>query len=209
MTGVQSLPNGGTAPRPATTPEQVDILIVDDRPENLLALEAILEPLHQHLVRASSGEEALRRLLERDFALILLDVQMPGMNGFETARIIKSRERTKFIPIIFLTAISKEEAYVFEGYSVGAVDYLFKPFQPAILRSKVGVFVELYQKQRQVGEQQLLLAASELRELELKHKLEMSESEARFSDIVGSAMDAIVVFDADGKISMLNAAAER
>jgi len=102
--------------------EQVDILIADDRAENLLALEAILEPLHQRLVRASSGEETLRRLLERDFALILLDVQMPGMNGFETARLIKSRERTKYIPIIFLTAISKEEAYVFEGYSVGAVD---------------------------------------------------------------------------------------
>src|SRR2546423_15632200 len=92
--------------------EQVDILIVDDRAENLLALEAILEPLHQRLIRASSGEETLRRLLERDFALILLDVQMPGMNGFETARLIKSRERTKYIPIIFLTAINQKDAYV-------------------------------------------------------------------------------------------------
>jgi PAS domain S-box-containing protein len=198
---------------PATTegerPAPVEILLVDDRSENLLALEAILEPLNQMLVRAHSGDEALRKLLQHDFAVILLDVQMPGINGFETARIIKSRERTKFIPIIFLTAISKEEEYVFEGYSVGAVDYLFKPFQPDILRSKVGVFVELYQKQRQLSEQQVLLRASEVRELELKHKLEMGESEARFSDLVGSAMDAIVVFDAEGIIRMFNAAAER
>ena len=205
------------APTPVSAPvapEQeraapVEILLVDDRAENLLALEAILEPLNQTLVRAHSGDEALRKLLLHDFAVILLDVQMPGINGFETARIIKSRERTKYIPIIFLTAISKEEEYVFEGYSVGAVDYLAKPFKPDILRSKVGVFVELYQKQRQLAEQHVLLAASELREVELKHKLEMSESEARFADIVGSAMDAIVVFDADGKLSMLNAAAER
>jgi PAS domain S-box-containing protein len=198
---------------PTTTeverPAPVEILLVDDRSENLLALEAILEPLNQTLVRAHSGDEALRKLLQHDFAVILLDVQMPGINGFETARIIKSRERTKYIPIIFLTAISKEEEYVFEGYSVGAVDYLFKPFQPDILRSKVGVFVELYQKQRQLSEQQVLLRASEVRELELKHKLEMSESEARFSDIVGSAMDAIVVFNTDGSVRMFNVAAER
>ncbi|HEX7981574.1 MAG TPA: ATP-binding protein [Gemmatimonadaceae bacterium] len=214
-TGATPLP--GRVPTPVSAPvapqqerpAPVEILLVDDRPENLLALEAILEPLNQTLVRAHSGDEALRKLLLHDFAVILLDVQMPGINGFETARIIKSRERTKFIPIIFLTAISKEEEYVFEGYSVGAVDYLAKPFKPDILRSKVGVFVELYQKQRQLAEQQTLLTASELRELELKHKLEMSESEARFADIVGSAMDAIVVFDADGQLSMLNAAAER
>src|SRR6476646_9169408 len=143
---------------PRTSDPKVDILIVDDRPENLLALEAILEPLGQRLVRASSGEDALRQLLDKEFAVILLDVQMPEMNGFETARMIKARERTRFIPIIFLTAISKEEEYVFEGYSVGAVDYIAKPFQPDILRSKVNVFVDLYQKQRQLAAQQQLLA---------------------------------------------------
>src|SRR3954467_141441 len=162
------MPNGGAASRQVGTTEQVDILIVDDRAENLLALEAILEPLHQRLVRASSGEQALRRLLERDFALILPGVQMPGMNGFETARLIKSRERSKYIPIIFLTAISKEEAYVFEGYSVGAVDYLFKPFQPEILRSKVAAFVDLYRKQEQIKHQDELLRESERREMELR-----------------------------------------
>jgi PAS domain S-box-containing protein len=215
MTGIAS-----DAPMPASTVSApmegfdelqapVEILIVDDRPENLLALEAILEPLGQILVRAHSGDEALRLLLTHDFAMILLDVQMPGINGFETARLIKSRERTKYIPIIFLTAISKDEEYIFEGYSVGAVDYMAKPFQPDILRSKVNVFVDLFQKQRQLAAQQQLLAQSQRRELELRHMRELWESEARFSEIVGSAMDAIVVFDADGRISLFNAAAER
>jgi PAS domain S-box-containing protein len=215
-TGATPLPRRET-PDPVTAPVHeipaptgpVEILLVDDRPENLLALEAILEPLNQTLIRAHSGDEALRKLLLHDFAVILLDVQMPGINGFETARLIKARERTRYIPIIFLTAISKDEEYVFEGYSVGAVDYLAKPFQPDILRSKVNVFVDLYLKQKQLTSQQVLLQASEMRELELKHMLELTESEARFSEIVGSAMDAIIVFDADWKISLFNAAAER
>ena len=187
----------------------VEILMVDDRPENLLALEAILEPLGQTLVRALSGDEALRLLLSHDFAMILLDVQMPGIDGFETARLVKSRERTRYIPIIFLTAISKDEAYVFEGYSVGAVDYMTKPFQPDILRSKVSVFVDLYQKQRQIATQADVIRESEKRDLELRHMREIYESEARFSEIVGSAMDAIIVFDMHGVISLFNAAAER
>ena len=210
-------PRSVSATRTVSTPrravlsntEQVDILIVDDRAENLLALEAILEPLHQRLIRAASGEAALRRLLERDFALILLDVQMPGMNGFETARLIKSRERTKYIPIIFLTAINKEDAYVFEGYSVGAVDYMFKPFQPEILRSKVAAFVDLYLRQKKVAEQEALLRESEKREMELRHMRELWESEARFGEVVTSAMDAIILFDATGKITLFNSAAER
>lgn len=189
--------------------EQVDILLVDDRPENLLALEAILEPLGQRLVRATSGKEALRRLLERDFAVILLDVQMPGMSGFETAQVIKSRERTKFIPIIFLTAINKEDEYVFKGYSVGAVDYMFKPFQPEILRSKVSVFVDLYVQQHRIAEQEQRIREIERQELELRHVRELLQSEARFREIVSSAMDAIVVFDASSRITMVNSAAER
>ena len=201
---------GPTSRQPAPQPaERVDILIVDDRAENLLALEAILEPLHQRLVRASSGEEALRRLLERDFALILLDVQMPGMNGFETARIIKSRERTKYVPIIFLTAISKEEAYVFEGYSVGAVDYLFKPFQPEILRSKVAAFVDLYVRQKNVAAKEALVRESERREMELRHMRELWESQARFREVVTSALDAIILFDDSATITLFNSAAER
>jgi PAS domain S-box-containing protein len=189
--------------------EPVDILLVDDRPENLLALEAILEPIGQRLVRASSGDDALRHLLDGDFAVILLDVQMPEMSGFETARLIKARERTRFIPIIFLTAISKEEEYVFEGYSVGAVDYMFKPFEPAVLRSKVQVFVELYRQQRRIAEQEQQLREAERRELEMRHTHELLQSEARFRDIVGTAMDAIIIFDESGTITLINAAAER
>ena len=189
--------------------EVASILLVDDRPENLLALEAILEPLHQRLVRAHSGDEALRYLLRNDVACILLDVQMPGLNGFETAQIVKSRERSRYIPIIFLTAISKEEAYVFRGYEVGAVDYMAKPFQPDILRSKVAVFVDLWQKQRQLARQEQLLRESQRRELELEHVAELRASEVRLSEVVDAAMDAIVMFDGDGNVTLFNSAAER
>jgi PAS domain S-box-containing protein len=189
--------------------DQVDILIVDDRNENLLALEAILEPLGQRLVMAHSGEQALRMLLTHDFAVILLDVQMPGMNGFETAQLIKSRERTRYIPIIFLTAISKEEDYVFRGYQVGAVDYISKPFQPDVLRAKVAVFVDLYLKQKRLGEQESLLRESERRVMELRHMRELLQSEARFREIVSTAMDAIVIFDNEHRVTLFNSAAER
>ncbi|HSJ63933.1 MAG TPA: hybrid sensor histidine kinase/response regulator [Gemmatimonadaceae bacterium] len=154
------------------------ILLVDDRVENLIALEAILEPLGVEIDRATSGEEALRRLLAKEYACIVLDVQMPGMNGFETARFIKSRDRTKHLPIIFLTAISKEERYVFEGYAVGAVDYLFKPFEPEILRSKVSVFVDLHRKTRQLERQAMQLRDAERHTLELKHATELAAHEA-------------------------------
>ena len=149
------------------TDERVQILLVDDRAENLLALEAILDPLGQQLTRADSGPEALRKVLETEFAAILLDVQMPGMNGFEVAEIIKSRERSRTIPIIFLSAISKEDAYV------------FKPFNPDVLRSKVSVFVDLYMKQRQIQQQGDLLRESQKRELELEHRTSLLEAEAR------------------------------
>jgi len=130
-----------------------NILLVDDRPENLLALEAVLAPLNQNLVTAESGEEALRHLLDGEFALILLDVQMPGMDGFETALQIKERPRTKDVPIIFITAISQEPHHALRGYSAGAVDYLFKPFDPWALRTKVGIFTELHNKTRKLKEQ--------------------------------------------------------
>jgi two-component system, sensor histidine kinase len=159
--------------------ESVSLLLVDDRPENLLALEAILEPLGQSLIRANSGPEALKQVLASEFAAILLDVQMPGMNGFEVAEIIKSREKSRTIPIIFLSAISKEDAYVFKGYSMGAVDYVFKPFNPDVLRSKVAVFVDLYLKQREIQRQGDLLRDSQKRELELEHRTSLLEAEAR------------------------------
>jgi CheY-like chemotaxis protein len=131
----------------------VTILLVDDRPENLLALEAILAGLGHRLVTAASGEAALKRLLTEDVALILLDVQMPGMDGFETASHVKQRERTRDIPIVFLTAIDGEAHQAFRGYAAGAVDYLAKPFDPWVLRAKVAVFVELHQRRRQLEAQ--------------------------------------------------------
>jgi CheY-like chemotaxis protein len=147
---------GSAAPHasPVTdAPEQVRILLVDDRPENLVALEAILSSLDHELVLARSGEEALKALLTHEFALILLDASMPGMDGFETAARIKRREKTRDTPIIFLTALNNEPQHAFRGYEVGAVDYLTKPFDPWILRAKVSVFVDLYRKNRQLRAQ--------------------------------------------------------
>ncbi len=201
------------------TERKANILLVDDRPENLLALEAILEPLGQNLVRASSGVEALRRLLTDDFALILLDVQMPGMDGFETATLIKEREKTRHIPIIFITAIEQDEWYVFHGYATGAVDYLRKPFEPDILQSKVRVFVELFQKTDQIKEQAEQLRRSEQREAERQHQEREREQEHRhlqelaeremqlrqFKSTLDATLDAVFIFDAQSlRFSYLN-----
>jgi len=128
------------------------ILLVDDRPENLLALEAILHGLGHRLLKASSGEDALKVLLTEEVALLLLDVQMPGMDGFETAAHVKKRERTRDIPILFLTAIG-DAHQAFRGYAAGAVDYLAKPFDPWVLKAKVGVFVELYERRAELAQQ--------------------------------------------------------
>jgi CheY-like chemotaxis protein len=153
----------------AAAPATADILIVDDYPENLLAMEVVLSDLGQRLVRAGSGAEALKRLLEQDFAVILLDVQMPGMDGFETAQYIRGRERSRHTPIIFVTAYERSEKAVERGYQIGAVDFLFKPVVSEILRSKVGVFVELFQKREQIRRQaeELRLADRRAREQEM------------------------------------------
>lgn len=126
--------------------EIVRILIVDDRPENLLALENLLDTPGLIVLKAESGDQALSIMLMQDVALVLLDVQMPEMDGFEVAELMRLNSRTKSIPIIFITAISKEQKYVFKGYKTGAVDYLFKPVNPEILMSKVNVFCDLYRQ---------------------------------------------------------------
>ncbi|MFQ5866187.1 MAG: ATP-binding protein [bacterium] len=133
--------------------EKINILIVDDKKENLFALENILESSELNLIKATSGNEALALLLEQEFALVLLDVQMPDMDGFETAELMRGIEKTKNIPIIFLTAINKEDKYIFQGYESGAVDYLFKPLEPEILKSKVKVFIELYRQKKLLEKQ--------------------------------------------------------
>ena len=152
------------------------VLMVDDRADNLLALEAVLDPLDAELVRASSGEEALRALLTGDFAVIVLDVQMPGMDGFETAQLIKAREKTRNVPIIFLTAISGEAEHHLQGYRSGAVDYVYKPFSPEALRAKVAIFLELW-RQGTLLERQRVSLAEQLREVErLNGELERSNA---------------------------------
>jgi signal transduction histidine kinase len=142
--------------------EKANILLVDDRTENLITLEAILDDLGQNLVKAHSGEEALRLVLNQDFAVILLDVQMPDMDGYETATLIRKRKKSQNIPIIFLTAIYESEEYISKGYSIGAVDYLYKPFAPEILHSKVMVFVELYHYREQAKQHALLVQSEAL-----------------------------------------------
>src|SRR3989442_270360 len=174
-----------------------NILLVDDRPENLLALEAILAPLEQNLLYAHSGEEALRQLLQHDVAIILLDVQMPVLDGFETAMLIKQRERTKHIPIIFVTAISKDDEHVFRGYSAGAVDYVFKPFSPEVLRSKVAVFIELHEKTEQLRRQAEQLKEQELAELR-------RESEERYRFLAEAQPDQIWTAMPNGELDYVN-----
>ncbi len=181
-----------TAPS-ATVPR---ILLVDDRRDNLLALRAVLEPLGLDLVEAASGEEALRHLLAGAFALIVLDVQMPGLDGFETARLIRGRERTRYVPIIFLTAISGEPEHYLRGYQSGAVDYVYKPFEPEILRAKVSVFVELWTRGATIEAQRQELAGR-LAELDAAHAglaaqaVELERSNAaleRFAGVVGAEL---------------------
>ena len=140
-----------------TVKRLVNILVVDDRDENLMALEAVLDDPGYRLVRAKSGREALKEVLEQDFALILLDVVMPGVDGYETATLIRERPRSRQTPIIFLTANDFGVNYVFRGYTVGAVDYLVKPVPADVLRSKVAVFVELFNRQEalRIGQEEL------------------------------------------------------
>jgi PAS domain S-box-containing protein len=177
--------------------DRAKLLLVDDRPENLLALEALLEPLGQELVRAGSGEEALRHLLQEEFAAILLDVQMPGLDGFQTAELIKQRERTRHVPIIFLTAISKDAEHIFRGYETGAVDYLMKPFEPSILRAKVAVFIDLWQKTVEIQRQDALLKEQAIRTIE-------RESEERYRSLADAVPQIVWTTDPDGKVVFYN-----
>ncbi len=137
--------------------ERARILLVDDRQDNLLALEAILSSLEHTLVRVSSGEDALRELLKNDYAVILLDAQMPGMDGFETASRIKRRVRTRDVPIIFLTAADADQSNSYRGYAAGGADYITKPFDPWILRAKVQAFVDLSQARERLTRQAEML----------------------------------------------------
>ena len=167
-------PSEQTAPQPrglAAQPEEsvgkVNILLVDDQPANLIALEAMLQGLDQNLIKAESGRQALKLLLTHDFAVILLDVKMPEMDGFETATLIRQRDKSRHTPILFLTAADNTQAQAVRGYALGAVDYLVKPVVPEFVRSKVAVFVELAKKTELLKRQAQLLAESEQAAVEL------------------------------------------
>ena len=202
--------------------EKINILMVDDNPHNLLALEAILQGPDRNLVKAASGDEALRYLLEEDVAVILLDVYMPGIDGLETAALIRGREKSRDIPIIFLTADSTGSRHIARGYSLGAVDYILKPVEPDILRSKVAVFVELFKKTEEVKRQAELLHEKNLelenanlqrlgRLIELGQQLAAERDPARVlekfchaaRDVVVAAHSAVGVLDGGGDAHLL------
>src|SRR5580693_5942209 len=174
-----------------TARDRIKILLVDDTPENLISLEAALDGLGQELVLAKSGMEALRHLLNDDFAAILLDVKMPDMDGFQTAELIRSRKRSRHTPILFLTGYKSDE-HLFRGYDLGAVDFLFKPIVPEILRSKVGVFVELSRNTA------LLRRQTEV----------LGKAEQKFRSLLEAAPDAMIISDEEGCISLANSQAE-
>lgn len=184
--------------------KKVNVLLVDDRPDGLVTLGAVLDHPEYNLVKAQSGREALAHLLEKDFAVILMDVQMPDMDGFETATIIKQREKSKNIPIIFMTANSKADHYVSIGYSVGAVDYVLKPFDPYVLKSKVGVFVDLYKKNILIREQAEALREGERREqMRVLRELE-NEGRRRYQNLADAIPQVVFRAKPDGAIEYFN-----
>jgi PAS domain S-box-containing protein len=187
LTAPEPVPSQASAPVPELPAR---ILLVDDDDHNLFAMEKVLEDIGQ-VVSAKSGEEALKQLLQHDFAVILLDVLMPGMDGYETAALIRARERSRYVPIIFLTAVNKDDAHMLRGYSMGAVDYVFKPVEPQILRSKVGVFVELFRKTQEVRakaehEQRLLQENFRVRTEKIMAERALRRSEERQAVIIQS-----------------------
>ena len=185
MTGAASALS--SAAPPTTVSDKVKLLLVDDDRDNLLALQAVLEPLNEELLLAESGMDALRLCLEHDFAAILLDVRMPEMDGFETAEMIRSRKRSRQTPILFLTGYRSDEQ-LFRGYDLGAVDFLFKPIVPEVLQSKVAVFVELSRSE------QLLRRQAEA----------LARTEQRFRAVLEAAPDAMVITGEDGSIRLAN-----
>ncbi len=187
---------------------KVNILLVDDRKDKLLALSAILAPLGQNLVEARSGKEALRHLLQTEFAVILMDVSMPGMDGFETASLIRKRPATEHTPIIFVTSIGNSPTQMYQGYSLGAVDYILTPIVPEVLRAKVSVFVELWRKTEHIQQQ-----GQRLREIEEEeHRRRLAEAEDRLETetkrnrFFTLALDMLGIGDFEGNLLQVNAA---
>ncbi|MFB6467148.1 PAS domain S-box protein [Cytobacillus sp. Hz8] len=182
----------------------VNILLVDDRKENLLALKAVLSSTNYRLITANSGEEALKWILKEEFAVILMDVQMPGLDGFETAHLIREREKSKDIPIIFITALSQKQEHILQGYSVGAIDYIIKPFDPVILKCKVDGLVSLYLKQKEIQIQKELI---DERSKELEEAfLQLKRNEVLSRALGETSIDTFVILNAQGNILLVNPA---
>jgi PAS domain S-box-containing protein len=191
------------------TTDHTSILLVDDQPANLAVLEATLAGLAEELVSVTSGEAALRKVLERDFAVVLLDVRMPTMNGFELAELIRQHPRTQALPIIFLTAGDADEFPIERAYALGAVDYITKPFNTTVLRAKTGVFIELHRKSAQLAiiEEERHRAAMRTRDEQLAHsERQLGESRDRFSLLLQSSGEGIFGLDQQGRCTFLNPA---
>jgi len=207
------LRNGGPVTGSAPVPEKdkVNILLVDDRPDKLLALQAVLDELKQNIFTARSGKEALRHLLRSDFAVILLDVSMPGMDGFETAALIRKRPATEHTPIIFVTSMNQSDNNISRGYELGAVDYILSPIVPAVLRSKVAVFVELYRRTEQIKRQGERLRDFEEQALkrQLSDAVDKLEAETKRNRFFTLALNLLAIADFDGYLLQLNPSWER
>ena len=221
----------GDAPRtPVAANSIINILIVDDEPKNLTVLETVLNDPSYRLVRAASADLALLALVTEEFALLILDIRMPGMTGFELAQMIKERKKTADVPIIFLTAYYNDDQHVLEGYGSGAVDYLHKPVNAAILRSKVAVFAELHRRSREAAIANRVLRAEvterrrtqeQLRELNetleqrvtertealLRASTALNETDARYRSLFDTSLDAIVSLNTEGYFQTANPAA--
>jgi PAS domain S-box-containing protein len=194
-----------------TPDDKVSILLVDDRPDKLMALEAVLGDLGQKLVKATSGKDALKAVLKQDFAVILLDVNMPGMDGFETAALIRQRRKSEKTPIIFFTALSDTDTHVTRGYSLGAVDYLRIPVEPEILRAKVAAFVDLYKKTEKVKQQAEMMRELQEREhrSQLAEATDRLEAETKRNRFFTLAIDMLAIAGFDGHFKQLNPSWEK
>ena len=184
--------------------EKIKILVVDDCPENVTALSETLNDPNYEIITALSGEQALKEVLCAEFAVILLDIQMPGLDGFETASLIRKRRKSRSIPIIFVTAINKEDRYVYKGYALGAVDYLFKPFDIDILRSKVAVFADLFRKNRQIKAQARLIQESERRERARQVAEVQRRGERRYQNLADLVPQLVWIITRDLRFEYVN-----
>ncbi len=198
-------------PNPSSLLEKVNILLVDDNANNLMALTAVLDRPDYKIISATSGQSALELLAKHEFAAVLLDVMMPSMDGFEVARRMKSAESTRYIPILFVTALARDIGEIYRGYSVGGVDYILKPLEPEVVRAKVSIFVELYRQKKENQRQSELIRNSERAQFlqrERAARLRAEEAEQRFSKLV-NALDHAIIWESDPELSKFSFISER